>query len=180
VVVILRWRVVIESSEFGGLAGIQLPENSARILQISPIPFPQIGRSHDILVQGVEDIFDQTAETLLHVSELAGHLLVLVEGSVSHPHEYQFVGDFVDGFQLLFLQLPDVPKDPEVAHVFCVGFDLVDEVLVGEGVVVAVVGWALAAHQHLLAQQPQVLHLALEVCVLGDVGLVDQVQFCLD
>ena len=102
---------------------------------------------------------------------------MLVEGAVCESDHKQLVGEMSDGFELLLLQLAQIAVDPEVAHVFGVLLNLADEVLVGGGggrVGRAV--RALAVHEDLLAHEPQLLHLAFQLGVLGDISLVDRVQ----
>ena len=72
---------------------------------------------------------------------------MLVEGTLSHSNHHQLIGYFADGLQFLLLQLPQIPIYPEVTHVFCIFFDFVDEVFIGDGDIrVAIVGVCLAAH----------------------------------
>lgn len=104
-----------------------------------------------------------------------------IERALGHPHHDKFVGELVDRFKFLFLQFTQIPINSEVSHMFCILFDFVDEVLIGVvGVSIGRSVGTMTAHQYFLAHQPEFLDLSLEYSILGDVGFVDEVEFCLD
>jgi hypothetical protein len=168
--------VHVEGLHHRGL--VELPQDLLGVLHLLALPLDQQLRRDHVLVEVVEDLLDEGAEVLLDLLELGRQLLVAVEAALRRPDHDQFVGEAEDGLQLLLLEFAQVAVDLEVAHVLGISLDLVDQVLVGNGGVEAhAVGEArLVVHQDLLPEQPQLLHFALDLGVLGDVGLVDEVE----
>lgn len=64
---------------------------------------------------------------------------------------------------------------------FCIFLNFIDKILVRNRYVLRdIIASVLVIHQNLLTHQPQILHLALQFSIFCYVGLVNQIELCLN